>query len=134
MKFKGKIGSWIPVVLIFLLFLLIYGYFVKDMSVIIFCSLGIIFQVIWTLPNFVTILDNTLIIKIGINNKRIDIGKIESIEKSVDPRQSFATSLDRLKITYIDNESYIQEVMISLQNNDDFISTLKKMNPLIIYK
>ncbi len=134
MKFKGKIGSFIPVVLIFLLFLLIYGCIAKDIFVMIFCFLGIVFQLIWTLPNFVTISDNILIIKIGINNKNIDISKIESIEKSVDPRQSFATSLDRLKITYIDNESYLQEVMISLQNNDDFISTLKKINPLIIYK
>ncbi len=134
MTFKGKTGVWVPFVIIFLLLFLAYGYYLNSLPTIALSSLGIIFQVLWAFPSIVTLNEKEITIRVGINKKVIEIQSIETIEKTNDPKQSFATSLDRLKIVYCSDVSVNSEIMISLKDNDAFIKELKNINPLIIYK
>ncbi len=134
MTFKGKTGLWVPFVIIFCVLFMVCGYCLNSLPTILLAALGIIFQTIWVLPSVVFVDETQVIVRVGVNKKIIEIQNIESVEKTNDPRQSFATALDRLKIVYCSDVSVNDEIMISLKDNDAFIKALKNFNPLIIYK
>ncbi len=128
MKFQGKMGVIIPtgisVCLFFTLLLTLTqgGVYVLGLPLII-----AIFLAIWSFPNYLILNEEYIDIKIGINKKRIYCHEILSLEKTNDPTQSFALSLDRVRITCFSGES----IMVSLNDNDKFIEILIKNHPHI---
>ncbi|NCD69900.1 PH domain-containing protein [Mucilaginibacter agri] len=75
------------------------------------------------------ITDTILNVRSGfIINKNIEIAKIKSIEPNHSILSAPALSFDRIEIFYNTYDS----VIISPKNKEDFIETLKQINPAIV--
>ena len=71
-----------------------------------------------------------LFIRSGPFRWTVPIGSIESVSATDDPSSAPALSLERLKIEYVRDGSN-QEILVSPENQQDFVETLRARNPKI---
>lgn len=71
--------------------------------------------------NYIDLYDDYFIFYYGFGKKKVMIKDIKIIKKSKDITASSANSLDRIYI-----ETYGEDFMISLKNNDEFIKEVEK--------
>ena len=87
----------------------------------------IFIAIIWFGTKYI-ISNSTLLIKIWIFTlRKIDIKKIKRIRKSRSIISSPANSLDRIMVTF----NKYDEVLISPKNREEFLDSLKSVNPEI---
>ncbi len=130
MEYKGKIDKWVIVLFVFLLIgpILLFCSFDKQritLFVIIINVFYYLFVVLLIVPiwvrNKVELYDDYFVLSFGFQTKKIALKDITVIKKTRDVTAGSALSLDRI---YIDTKE--ADFLIALQNNEEFISEVKK--------
>lgn len=130
MIFKSKIDWWMHVLFNFFFAITI----VSTVLMVINYSLILLFNVIllslidvvFLIPTYLStkyyILPDQLLVTCGLFKIKIKYEDIKKVEKSRSPLASAALSIDRIKISYNNDE-----VFISPKNQDKFIENLNRM-------
>lgn len=136
MKYKGKVAMWLNFPVILPIVFIAYCIFTQNKNLLLSLIIGIsivVFWIIWTLPNYIILDKDTILIRFGFHKKKIILTDISTLRKTNDPTQSYALSLDRIKIGYSSLTSSSDEIMISVKQNDILIEEIIKKNPHIKY-
>lgn len=133
MKFKGKVGIWVWLILAGLNIFLPYCFVtsterdIVPLGIVIF-SLSIVD--ITCIPaavrNYVEIDGERLIQVAGFGRDMIEIQEITEVYRTHNPIASGALSLDRIMI-----KGRKREMMIAIYEKEQFFSELKRLNPAI---
>ena len=130
-EFKGKVGIWWIIVILFFNLFLAYVFLISTetwayiLLIAIFVPFNA-FAAIITMVNYVVLSDNRLLIHFGVSKTYIECKDIISIEKTNSPLAGSALSFDRLFIITSKGK-----FIISIKNKEDFINLLVKCNERI---
>lgn len=132
--FKTVVGWWYWLLIIVTSVLLFYFFWMHDLVLAILMALLTIYEIEMLIhTQYIITSDNKLRIETGrfVKNFELNIQLIESVRKvrSMIFWQP-ALSFSRLEVVYNGNKRTVK-VQISPQNEDAFISKLKKINPNI---
>lgn len=135
MKYSGKIGVAIPLCIILSLVLTIYTLFDnrKNLLLTVLLVALALFLFVWNLPTYLILEKNYIEVRLGFHKKKILCKDIKSLKKSRDPIQSYALSLDRIKIIYSSSKSRNDTIMVSLKQNNKFIQNITNEHSHIQY-
>lgn len=134
MKFKGKIGLWWLITIIFINVLFIYSMLVAKTMIgrgvlIVILLVTDIFMLSWTFNNYVELNDDCFTIHFGFSKNKVKYKDVTKISKTNSMIAGSATSFDRLLI-----ETDDEKIIISLKEKESFISELMKRNSEVIIK
>lgn len=125
--FKSKVDWWFHLLIFVLALLCIIAVLNSNLPVV-FCMLLIATFTLHVLFNthYTVTAEGKLIARCGIfPKKEIQISEIEGLERSVMPVFSYSLSLNRLVI-WKEGKMWL---LVSPQNEKEFIALLKKLNP-----
>ncbi len=123
MKYSGKIGTIIPFFILMLVGAIIYSAVQSFYMLVVVFLVPLVFLLCWNFPTYLIINNDFIEARVGFHKKRLYCSDIVSVQKTHDPSQDYALSLDRIRI-----KTNKDSLMVSLKNNDEFIKFLLDCN------
>ncbi len=129
-SYRSKIDTWLIVLLTIVFGIPILNAIYNQIWALLLIFLPVFLLIIYMFSTLKYIIDGDfLIIKFGFyTHSKININEIKSIEKSNNPLNSPASSLDRLSIKY----NKYDEVLVSPKEKQNFIKDLLCVNAGIV--
>ncbi len=129
-SYRSKIDTWLIVLLTIVFGIPILNAIYNQIWALLLIFLPIVLLIIYMFSTLRYCIEGDfLIIKFGFyTHSKININEIKSIEKSNNPLNSPASSLDRLSIKY----NKYDEVLVSPKEKQDFINDLLNVNAGIV--
>ncbi len=125
--FKSKVDWWFHLLIIIMVILCVLTFLQRNMFIMAVMLMATFFAIHILLNTYYVITDTgMLLLRCGIfPKKEIAIKDIEALERSILPVFSYSLSLDRI-VVWKEGKMWM---MVSPQNEKDFIKLLLKHNP-----
>lgn len=137
MEFKGKIGLWWYVVIVFYNIVFVSAISEPDKTggalaifvCYLFLVLGDIFMISCTMKNYIILEDKDLTIYFGLTKKNIKYKDLVLVKATKNPLSSMALSFDRIELQWEKGSA-----LVAVKEKAKFIDELKRRNPSILTK